>query len=337
MTRERAAEHEYLWQEPQVAHRQDFDSSRALVAGATCRMGAHTLNTNRAAPSLISVVVPVRDSERTLPDVLAALSRQTYKGSWEAIVVVDDASRDGSAAIARQWAHREPRGRVTVASGGAGGARVRNVGARATHGDFIAFCDADDLPDDAWLSGLASVAPNADLVAGLNEYERLNAPLVRSWHPERPRDRPQVICGFLPLATGANGGIWREVFDALGGFDESTVSGEDTDLSWRAQLLSYTLVFAPDARVHYRYRPTLRGLARQYYKYGKGNAWLFQRHARAGMPPSRLGAGLRRWWLLLPLLLRLRSDPSARGRCVQLAALSAGRIVGSIQHRRLYL
>lgn len=298
---------------------------------------AHTLNTNRAAPSLISVVVPVRDAEHTLPELLAALSRQTYAGRWEAVVVIDDASRDGSATVARRWAEREPRGRVAIASGGAGGARVRNAGVRATRGDFIAFCDADDLPDDAWLSGLARVARYADLVAGLNEYARLNEPRVRSWHPERPRDRPQVICGFLPLAAGANGGIWREVFDALGGFDESTVSGEDTDLSWRAQLLSYTLGFAPDATVHYRYRPTLRGLARQYYKYGQGNAWLFARHARAGMPPSGLGAGLRRWWLLVRMLRRLRSDPVLRGRWVQLGALSVGRIVGSVRHRRLYL
>lgn len=295
------------------------------------------LNTNRAAPSLLSVVVPVRDAEQTLSDVLAALSRQTYAGRWEAVVVVDDASRDASAAVARAWAARERRARVVIAAGGAGGARVRNAGVQAARGDFIAFCDADDLPDDEWLSGLAGVAPRADLVAGRNEYERLNDPRVRSWHPGRPSDRPQEICGFLPLAGGANGGIWRDVFDALGGFDESTASGEDTDLSWRAQLASYTLGFAPDAVVHCRYRATLRGLARQYYKYGKGNAWLFARHASAGMPPSGLGAGLRRWWLLVRLLRRLRSDPAARGRWVQLAALSAGRIAGSVHQRRLYI
>jgi glycosyltransferase involved in cell wall biosynthesis len=300
-------------------------------------MTARAVNTNRAAPSLISVVVPVRDAELTLPNVLAALSRQTYAEDWEAVVVVDGESRDASATVARRWAERESRGRVVIAPGGGGGARVRNAGVRAARGDFIAFCDADDLADDGWLCGLASVAREADLVAGRNDYERLNDKRVRSWHPDRPHGRPQVICDFLPLASGANGGIWRDVFDALGGFDESTASGEDTDLSWRAQLASYTLGFAPDAVVHYRYRPTLRGLAQQYYKYGKGNAWLFARHAGAGMPPSGLRAGLRRWWLLVRLLRRLRSDPSLRGRWVGLAALSVGRIAGSVRQRRLYL
>jgi GT2 family glycosyltransferase len=281
-------------------------------------------------------VVPVRDAEQTLPEVLAALSRQRYQRAWE-VVVVEDGSRDASAAVARRWADGEQRARVVEAPGGTGGARVRNAGVRAARGDFIAFCDADDVPDADWLSGLANVAPHADLVAGRNDYERLNRPLVRSWHSDRPRDRPQEICGFLPLASGANAGVWRDVFDALGGFDEGTASGEDVDLSWRAQLASFTLGFAADAVVYYRYRPTLRGLAAQYYKYGKGNAWLFARFAGAGMPASGLGAGLRRWWLLLRWLRHLGSSPSFRGRWVQLAALSAGRIVGSVRQRKLYL
>jgi len=310
-------------------------------------MAARTMNTipaargttpvrSRGAPSLISVVVPVRDAEKTLPEVLAALSRQRYRGAWEA-VVVDNGSLDGSAAVARRWADREQRARVIEAPGGAGGARARNGGVRATGGDFIAFCDADDVAHPDWLSGLASVAPHADLVSGRNDYERLNQPLVRSWHPDRPRDRPQELLGFLPYASGANAGVWRDVFEALGGFDEGTASGDDVDLSWRAQLASYTLGFAVDGVVHYRYRPTLGGLAAQYYKYGKGNAWLFARFASAGMPTSGLGAGLRRWWLLLRLVRHLPTSPSHRGRWVQLAALSAGRLVGSIRQRRLYL
>jgi len=307
-------------------------------------MAARPIETNpatplrpRAAPSLISVVVPVRDAEQTLPEVLAALSSQSYSGAWEAVVAVDDGSLDGSAAVARRWAGRERRARVVETAGGAGGARVRNAGVRAARGDFIAFCDSDDVPHPDWLSGLADAATRADLVAGRNDYERLNAPLVRSWHPERPVDRLTGFLGFLPIASGANAGVWRDVFEALGGFDEGTGSGEDVDLSWRAQLASYNLGFAVDAVVHYRYRPTLRGLASQYYKYGKGNAWLFARHASAGMPPAGLGEAFRRYWHLVSLLRLLRSSPSHRGAWVMLASLSAGRLVGSVRQRRLYL
>lgn len=290
----------------------------------------------RGAPSLISVVVPVLNAEQTLPEVLAALSCQGYRGAWEVIIALDASSVDACPGIARRWAEREPRARVVETAGGTGGARVRNAGVRASRGDFIAFCDADDAAHPDWLSGLASVAPHADLLSGRNDYERLNRPLVRSWHPDRPRERSQEHLGFLPFASGANVAAWRDVLEALGGFDESTASGEDVDLSWRAHLASYRLRFAADAVVHYRFRPTLRGLAAQYYKYGKGNAWLFARHASAGMPSSGLGVGLRRWWVVLRGVGYLRSS-SYRGRWVRLVALSAGRIVGSVRHRTLYL
>ena len=290
----------------------------------------------RPAPSLISVVVPVRDAAQTLPEQLAALSRQRYTGRWE-VLVVDNGSRDGSAAVARRWADGEPHARVIEAPGGAGAAHVRNAGVRAARGDFIAFCDADDVADPDWLSAIARVATSADIVAGRHDYDRVNQPLVRSWHKDRPADRPPDVYGFLPFASSSNAGIWRDVFEALGGFDEGTASGEDVDLCWRAQLASFTLAFAADAVVHFRYRPTLAGLAAQYYKYGKGDAWLFARYAEAGMPARGLREGLGRWWLLLRGVRHLRSTPSHLGRWLQLAAVSAGRLAGSIRQRRLYL
>ena len=320
--------------------------SPAGTAGSVRWSAARTMNPipadrrtaptrQRGAPSLISVVIPVRNAKDTLLETLGGLSRQSYPGPWE-VVVVDDGSTDGSGELAREWAEGEQRARVVDAPGGRGAAHVRNAGARAAHGDFIAFCDADDVPHDDWLSGLARAAGDADLVGGRTEYERLSDPLVLSWHPERPRDRLPEFLGFLPTASGANAGIWRDVFETLGGFDQSTASGEDVDLSWRAQLASFTLGFGVDAVVHYRYRPTLGGLAAQYYKYGKGNAWLFSRYGSAGMPASGIVTGLRRWLMLARGVRRLRSN-SYRGSWVMLVALSAGRLAGSVRRRTLYL
>jgi glycosyltransferase involved in cell wall biosynthesis len=291
---------------------------------------------SRQTPTLISVVVPVRDAEGALPEQLAALSAQTYGGNWEVVVAVDQESRDASLAVARRWAEAEPQARVVTAARGEGAGRVRNAGARAAGGDFIAFCDADDVVAADWLSAMAEAATHADLVAGRPEYELLNGPLPRSWHPDRPPDWPPTLHGYLPFAIGTNTGIWREVFEALGGFSESTVAAEDLDLSWRAQLASFTLIYCAEAIVHVRHRATLGDLARQYYTYGKGDAWLFAQFAPMGMPASGLGPSPARSWELLKGVRGLGSDATHRGRWVMLAALSAGHVVGSVRQRHLY-
>ncbi|WP_305787559.1 bifunctional glycosyltransferase/CDP-glycerol:glycerophosphate glycerophosphotransferase [Symbioplanes lichenis] len=91
---------------------------------------------------LLSVVVPAHDIEIFLEDCLASLARQ----SWQRleVVVVDDGSVDGTAAIADEWARKDSRFRVIhQAEGGPG--KARNVGIAAAQGEFLTFADGDDV------------------------------------------------------------------------------------------------------------------------------------------------------------------------------------------------
>lgn len=92
----------------------------------------------------ISVVIPCRNAEKTLGTCLASLKRQSH--APHEIIVVDDASSDGTAGILREAG-------VSVVSrsewGGAGVARSQGA-ARAT-GDIIAFLDSDCWAPDDWL------------------------------------------------------------------------------------------------------------------------------------------------------------------------------------------
>src|SRR5437588_11975405 len=96
--------------------------------------------------TLVSVIVPARDAQDTLPRTLAALSRQELDGEYE-VIVVDDGSRD----------------RTVEAVGGADGpvtvvqqpprgpAAARNLGVEHARGAALAFCDADVYPTRGWL------------------------------------------------------------------------------------------------------------------------------------------------------------------------------------------
>src|SRR4051794_9191572 len=90
----------------------------------------------------VSVVVPIYNVEPSLPACLQSIADQTF-GDLE-VIVVDDGSTDGSAAIAAEFAARDPRFRVvSQPNGGLGNAR--NNGAAVAAGEFLAFVDSDDV------------------------------------------------------------------------------------------------------------------------------------------------------------------------------------------------
>src|SRR5436190_10421104 len=127
----------------------------------------------RDAPRLVSVVIPVRNAARLLADQLYALAAQDYDGHWE-VVVADNGSSDGSAAVARRLARRLPSLRVVDASGRRGVGPARNAGAAAAGGDLLAFCDADNVADRGWLGEIVRAATSADLVVGATIVDRVN-------------------------------------------------------------------------------------------------------------------------------------------------------------------
>jgi glycosyltransferase involved in cell wall biosynthesis len=286
-------------------------------------------------PRLVSVVVPVRDAARHLPRQLEALSRQDYDGDWE-VVISDNGSRDGSVEVARRWLPRLPSARLVEANAVRGPSHARNAGAAAARGDFLAFCDADDLACPEWVSAMAEAAAGGDLVAGGVGAHDLNDELRRSWHDVTPRERALQGMGFLVHASGTSSGVWADVFDARGGFDEQVRVGEDIEFSWRAQLAGHRLVQAPAAVVHERYRHRLRDLATQHVRYGQAGPLLYRRFGSAGMPRSRLTRAARGWTSVAGRIPAAMWSPAARGRWVIDAGLRVGLLLGSARQRVLY-
>ena len=92
-----------------------------------------------------SVIIPCRNAEATVRDAVASALAQTEPPAD--VVVVDDASTDGSASAAREAGARVVRNASRRNAGGA-----RNAGLDATEGDFAAFLDADAVAPPDWLA-----------------------------------------------------------------------------------------------------------------------------------------------------------------------------------------
>ena len=92
---------------------------------------------------LVSIITPVYNAARWLPETLASVRAQTLD-DWEHILV-DDGSKDSSIAIVEDAAAADPRVRLLRTPRNEGPSAARNLALDAARGRFIAFLDADDL------------------------------------------------------------------------------------------------------------------------------------------------------------------------------------------------
>ena len=290
------------------------------------------LSTRRCEPQLISVVMPVLNAEKHIGDQLAALAGQMYRGRWE-LVVVDNGCTDRSIDVVRAWAVRLPAVYIADATRRRGVNYARNVGIDTARGDFLVFCDADDVAAPGWLAGIAAAAPDGDLVAGSLDRESLNASTTDAWRVAIQGFGGE---GFLPFAPGGNCGVWADVARELHFDEEFAFGSSDIEFSWRAQRASYRLAVTPDAVMRVRTRRGLGELAGQFYAYGVSGPLLYRRFAPQGMPRPR-AAGVAGDWLRVFTSAPALHRADRRAHAVKLAAFRFGRLVGSVRHRTLFL
>lgn len=99
-----------------------------------------------SASGMVSVIIPIFNMERYLPQALESLQWQTYS-NWECLLI-DDGSTDRSADIFRHYAAKDARLKYHRQDN-AGPSAARNLGIALACGQYIQFLDADDvlLPD----------------------------------------------------------------------------------------------------------------------------------------------------------------------------------------------
>jgi glycosyltransferase involved in cell wall biosynthesis len=278
---------------------------------------------------MISVIVPVRNGMPWLSEQLQALVEQDYAGDWE-VVVADNGSTDLTPMVAQEWAERHDRIRCTDASKVNGAPAARNAGVRAARGDLLAFCDADDIVQPGWLANCARALEEVDVMAGVFDFWSLNG--LRA-SPPKPASMRQL--GFLPAGLGANLAVRRDAFEAVGGFAEELLIGEDIDLCWRLQLSGYRFVIEFKAIVAKRERNEFKLVFRQAAGYGRSGPALYRRHRSGGARRNLTGAAKSWLWLLL-LSPQLVTAGNRRIEWARAAGMRSGRLVGSIRERAFF-
>ncbi len=224
----------------------------------------------------VSVVVAVRNGERTLKACLDSLDKIPYP-DYE-VIVVDDGSTDATPQIARAHA----RARYFRHEQNLGLSAARNTGIAAATGEIIAFTDADCRADEDWLYYLAGDLLSSDFVGigGPNllppEDSAVAAAVMVS--PGGPA-HVMLTDRQAEHLPGCNMAFFKAVLDEIGGFDPIfRRAGDDVDVCWRLQHAGYKIGFSPSAFVwHYR-RSSIQDYLRQQHGYGEAEALLVHKH-----------------------------------------------------------
>lgn len=110
---------------------------------------------------MISIIVPIYNTERYLKTCIDSLIHQSYADLQ--IILVDDESTDGSYALAQSFAAKDPR-ILLLQQSHAGQSAARNIGLQHAKGEFIAFVDADDTIEPDWCTRHLEVIEGVDYV-----------------------------------------------------------------------------------------------------------------------------------------------------------------------------
>jgi len=217
----------------------------------------HELTASPASPApAISIVVPVYNGAETVEACVRSLLLIKDPGEPFEIIVVDNASSDGTMSILAGY-----RDRIRVLQERVRGASAaRNTGIRHARGAVVAFTDADCTVEPQWLSEI--VLPLRDLNVGIAGGPILSIqPCNRiEQFGERIHDHRSAIESTSPSAITMNWASRRSVLEEVGLFDESLRRGQDFDLARRIRMSGYRLVYCREAVVHHRNENTLLGL-----------------------------------------------------------------------------
>ncbi len=167
---------------------------------------------------MISFIVPAYNEERLIKDTLKSLdSAATALNEAYELIVVDDASSDQTAALARSVGARV----VSVSHRQI--AATRNSGARAAKGDIFIFVDADTLAKESVVKAAVKALRDGAVGGGASFHFDGRLPLYARLV------LPSSI--WLSRAARLAGGCFlfctREAFEAVGGFDERYFCAEE--------------------------------------------------------------------------------------------------------------
>ena len=276
-----------------------------MITDDTAVLNTLAIDGQRDAAPLVSVVVPTKDRTVLLAATLRSICRQ--EAVPIDVVVVDDGSKDAEAVESVVARLKDTRVSVLRRPSPEGVSAARNHGLEATTGEWVAFCDDDDLwaPDKIVRQLRALDETGSSWVyTGAVDINRTNA-VAKGSPPPAPDTVVTDLPKFNVIPGGCSGVLAaRKALTQVGGFDVDLGPCADWDL-WLKLLRLGPPACAPEALVGYRLHPANMSLNEERMvsdfavlraRYGTLNEATFRRYLFWwSLRSQRRAAAFRHW------------------------------------------
>ncbi len=308
-----------------ASHHPEFDEKKltrtmlSLVARGYLKL--HEIAEIEEYPT-VSIIIPVKDQPQDLVECLHKLESLDYPRDRLETIVVDDGSQKEVFGIIDT-----PGVKVIRHAASRGQATCRNIGAKNSRGEILAFIDADCMAGKNWLKEIVPFFRSAGIGAAggyvdgyyrdslLDRYERVSSSLNMGRHLLLEGKTDSTF--YVPTANML---VARGAFQAVGGFTAGMRVGEDVDFCWRLRNLGYNLLYVPYGSVSHKHRNRLFRMLQRRSDYGTSEASLYKTHrdkrktfsvsflSGLSLPALSLAVLLANAWPLVPMLVLFGVD-----------------------------
>ena len=226
---------------------------------------------------LVSVIIPTKNSSKTLALCLDSIKNQDYKNIE--IMVVDNYSTDDTIKIANGYANK-------IYTFSPERSSQMNYGARKSSGKYIYRVDSDFVLEPQIISEAVNLAESNSYAAII--IHNSSDPTVSFWAKVRKFERDMYQSDDLNIAVRF---IRRDVFLSVGGFDTRLVYGEDYDLHNRI-IAEYEVGRINAKELHLGEYKSIKDVAKVYFYYGQNTALFLKKNKLRGfrqISPIRKG------------------------------------------------
>lgn len=232
----------------------------------------------------VSIVMPLRNEEKYIAECLDSILQTSFPHERLEVLLMDGMSNDRTREIIRDYQVRYPfiklldNPRKIVPPG-------MNLGIQAATGDIIVRMDAHSLYQPDYIGTCVRL---------LQETDALNVGGRQQAAGKDYVSEAIAIATTTPFGTGDAhfryatkqmyvdtvylGAWWKQTLVELGGFDEEWTVNQDYELNIRLRRGGGKILLSPDVQTIYYVRPSLKKLARQYYRYGFWKVKTGKRH-----------------------------------------------------------